>query len=284
MNIYNLNSIFGVIVIYNQSFSECETIISICRALEKIDQYLNLYVYDNSPYPQFNDTYFTDLRFNITYVHNHNNPGISVAYENARKIAERSGYKWILLLDQDTKISLNFFETIFDLNRSNNEYADIVCIIPKVLDIETGSIISPCKMYTGGIVKPYEKQREGIISDPITGINSGTMLSLDFLNQLGGFNHNYPLDMLDHWCFREIHRAKKQILLLNVEIYQNLSVNSFYRDVSIRRYESILKGEDLFFEGFLERLIYKVRLVVRIFRHLFSRKFDYFKLALKYFI
>ena len=63
---------------------------------------------------------------------------------------------------------------------------------------------------------------------------------------IGFFNLEYPLDMLDHWYFREIKRNDKEIYLLNSNIKQELSIyGNFEENLSVSRYYQLLKDKFL---------------------------------------
>jgi len=280
----DLKSLLGVVVLYKCNIEESNTIISLNKSLERIRKDLMLLVYDNGPDKQNTEKNFKYGHLNIIYKHDPDNPGISTAYNEGINIAGRHGADWILLLDQDTIYTAAFIESYLGLSMKNLK-SETVCIIPRVLSIDSKKQYSPSKIYAGGIIRPASKIKPGIINKPITGINSGTFISIPFIKSVGGFSNEYPLDMLDHWYFREIARGKKKVLLLNSVIHHHLSVNSFFDDVSVSRYNSILLSERRFFsDRILDLCVYKLRLVIRLIKQFLAGKKEYAKLTLNFMI
>ena len=90
--------------------------------------------------------------------------------------------------------------------------------------------------------------------------------------------------MLDHWYFREIYRAGKNVYLLDAEIYQNLSVSDdFEGKMSINRYCNFLKVESQFYksDSIFQYMMYKIRLNFRIVKQLKFNNKEYYKSSLK---
>ena len=278
----DLESLVGIMVLYKCSLEKSKTVISLNISLGNIKKKLTLYVYDNGPTMQYVNDSFEYKNFHVKYQHNPKNPGISKAYNEGANYANSINKEWLLVLDEDTIISHNFIESFLKVTEKELN-KEIVCIIPKVLSVNNKKLISPSIRYCGGILRPAIKVVPGIIRESVTSINSGTYLSVSFIKEIGGFSDRFPLDMLDHWYFREINRNKKKILLLDTSVLHSLSVDSFFNDVSIDRYESILKSEKEFFSNnALDLIIYKIRLVYRLIRQTFLREKKYVNLTLKY--
>jgi len=279
----DINSLVAVLVLYKCNIEESSTINSLNKSLEHLNKRLNLLVWDNGPIKQYPDNDFLHGNFTISYKHDPKNPGISEAYNKGILFARSHGAKWILLLDQDTTIGTGFVDSYIQAV-SKNLGSDIVCIIPKVISSDNKTMLSPAKFFVGGIVRPAKEIKPGIInSRSVTGLNSGTIISPEFIESLGGFSNNYPLDMLDHWYFREIRRRKKKVLLLDTVIQHNLSVKTFFKDVSLERYNKILLSENVLLrENCLDLIAYKFRLAQRLFKQLKGRHKDYANLTTKY--
>lgn len=278
----SLESLIGVIVLYKCHMEKSETIIALNIALEKIQKQLTLLVYDNGPKAQYAEHNFKYGNLNIVYIHDPTNPGLSKAYNAGLDYANSHDAEWILLLDQDTLLPPEFLEQYLHAVKENSSN-EIVCIMPRILSVSNDTIVSPSRIYRGGITRPLNKIKPGIIKESVTGINSGTFLSIQFMISLGGFCDDFPLDMLDHWYFREIAKKKRKILLLDISIQHYLSVDSFFDEVSTDRYESILLSERRFFNHyFLDLCIYKIRLALRIVKQLRLGEKTYATLTFKY--
>lgn len=278
MNSFTSQHILGILVLYKCTLEESKTFKSLVKSFKEKSYFLNLLVYDNSPSKSFNVTHHRNLNINIFYIHDKNNSGLSSAYNYGLKLANTKGIPWILLLDQDTELPINYID-IF-LNTLNRNFSHrIVCAFPYVFTYDK-KMISPSKIFCGGIIRPYKKIKNGEIYGRVSGINSGTFLSVNYITEIGGFCSDYPLDMLDHWYFNMIFRMKRGVYLLDAKIFHNLSINSFAQEVSPNRYTSILKGENLLFSHNLcNRLVYKLRLVIRLYKLLRYEDKSYFRLT-----
>ena len=67
------------------------------------------------------------------------------------------------------------------------------------------------------ILRPLksEKPESGIQHTPVMAINSGAFIRVSFLDEIGGFNNQFPLDFLDHWLFHEIYANGKKVWVLD---------------------------------------------------------------------
>ncbi|MBZ4041972.1 glycosyltransferase [Flavobacterium hibisci] len=272
------NDFFVVIVLYKKSLSTSETLNTLS---EFLNFSINIFVFDNSPDRQYDAEYFDYKKFRVKYFHDGSNPGLSTAYNLAIEEAIKINKNWILLLDQDTIFTREFVSEISTINFSKL-HIDTVAIIPKVLSLEN-KIISPAKMYLGGLCKPI-KIDSGLAYDALTGINSGTILDIGFVKKIGGFNKSFALDMLDHWYFREIYKSNKNVLVLNCQIYQNLSVAGDYEnEVSVTRYYKMLIAEKLFVkqDGIFAYVIFILRLITRALKQMRFKNKQYFFMTLK---
>jgi GT2 family glycosyltransferase len=255
-----LNEIFIVLVLYKKNLNNSETISCLVEIKEFNFQIL---IYDNSPDSQYTNEYFAYYNLNVHYVSNTDNPGLSTAYNYALKQANLENKKWLLLLDQDTRLTAEYFNEFSKLILSNNS---IVSIIPRVNNFYNDKPISPSKMFFGMFCRPLNIE-SGIISKNITAINSGTFLNINFLNEINGFNNLFKLDYLDHWYFREIHKRNYSVYLMNTFILQELSVGSNYSNrISIERYISLIYSQLRYvsLQGKFNLFIFKILLFFKI--------------------
>jgi GT2 family glycosyltransferase len=281
LNVELYNNLCIVIVIYNNKIEDSVTYKSLTTALDNnLCFNITLIIYDNSPIAQIiSDD--ENTRYEMTYIHDSANPGLSKAYNKGLEIAKNKNIRWLLLLDQDTVLPENYLDAFLKVDFKNLP-ADVVCLVPKVLAVGREKIIAPIRIYYGALFVSFKKIKPGILSSKITGINSGTFLSVNFIDELGGFDNRFPLDMLDHWYFSEIAKAKKRVFLLDAIIYHNLSVNRFESEVSLLRYTGILRSEKLFSKkNIFTYLIFKLRLVKRLLQQASYREKGFFYITLR---
>lgn len=275
----NLKDIFFVVVLYKTNLEDSKTINSLAGILKAN---INLFVFDNSPVRQYENDNFQFKCFMIDYQHDATNPGLSIAYNTALRQCVKLNKKWILLLDQDTLFSKNYIKEL-EYIFSDKVSESVVAITPKVVSFLDNKMIAPVKMFLGGICRPTNVE-SGVINCAISGINSGTILNVFYINSINGFSENYTLDMLDHWYFRKIFNDNKSVYLMRSKIYQDLSVfGNFEENVSINRYKQMLNAEVFFVkeEGFLSLSVFKFRLILRVFKQYNFKSDEYYKFTLK---
>ncbi len=99
----------AVVVIYKLEIAASKTIASLHSLGRQPGLEISLLIYDNSPSPQTCEHPIANL-FPVTYVHDPQNGGLAPAYNRALQMAEANGAEWLLLLDQDTVLSADYFE------------------------------------------------------------------------------------------------------------------------------------------------------------------------------
>lgn len=271
------NKIFVTIVLYKTKLEDSRTIHSLSSF---INQSIDIFVFDNSPIAQYDKNSFIYDKFNVTYCSNIFNPGLAVAYNEALSLALLNNRKWILLLDQDTLLTPEYLEELKSINLDDFS-TQVVAIIPRVFSLNNNSI-SPSKMFVGGICRPVNLP-DGLVKSSITGINSGTLLRVEYMNSINGFCLDFPLDMLDHWYFRKIFKDGKFVFLMKSSIEQDLSVsNNFENNISFDRYKMMLNSEYLFIreQGFFGKVIFRLRLFLKIIKQIRFKNVNYYKYSL----
>ncbi|MBS4213122.1 glycosyltransferase [Neobacillus rhizophilus] len=243
-----------VLVLYKKTPEESKTFLTLKQTLFSNKNGFNqfeLILYDNSPEKQeFNPLKYEGVH--MSYVHDPRNLGIVPAYNHAWKIANENGSKWILLLDHDTELTQEYMNEVMDLADFSEE---IVAVVPKIMNENT--MISP--VYSNSL-RPLlgDRPESGIQENPVMAINSGAIIRIDFLNEIGGFNEEFPLDYLDHWLFYEIYAKGKKVWVLDSVLEHELSVMDYSR-VSLKRYQSILESELNFYSNYKTELFSSFR-------------------------
>ena len=161
----DFNDIY-VVIVYKTRLENSKTLETLSV---NFGEEMCLMVFDNSPERQYFENEFIFNKYKIKYYHDGSNPGLSFAYNIALKNASLLNIKWLLLLDQDTNFTQEYFKEILKLD-SNKLSNIIVSILPRVLSIKDNKMISPTRITFGGFSKPIFLQ-SGIINDPISGIN-----------------------------------------------------------------------------------------------------------------
>jgi GT2 family glycosyltransferase len=227
---------------------------------------IELIIYDNSPTKHD----FTPPRIegiHITYYHDPRNLGIASAYNYAWSAAKENNSQWLLLLDHDTELTQEYFNSILTIE---DVPENVAAVVPKINSENT--MISPVYSHS---LRPLKEERPspGVQDQPVMAINSGALISVPFLNEINGFNEDFPLDYLDHWLFYKIYEKGRKVYLIDVELEHELSVLDYTR-VSLQRYQSILNSEVNFYQNFKTDLLpkYRIQLAKRFFKQLLTVK------------
>lgn len=218
MELLNLNDILGILVLYNSTLDDSDTIQSLNQSLEKNDFYLDMFVYDNSRSPKYLESKFIYKRMNIYYINDISNSGVSKAYNSGATYANYLGKKWILLLDQDTKFPENSFNEY--LSAKNNIDSEIKIIVPTLLF--ENNIYSPSGYYLYRTIKCQCKTGVNFLIGK-TLLNSGLFINLNLFIAVGGFNENIPLDFSDTSFIEKVKKSTNNFYLLTIKCSHNLS-------------------------------------------------------------
>lgn len=201
-----------------------------------------IYCYDNSPIAQ---DFPTSPWF--IYQHDPRNLGVTAGYNFAYQQLQGKDYDGLLLLDQDTQLSLAYLKELQQLVIAPNVFA----VVPKIF---AGSQqISPVKS-ADYINRNAQALTSGCYAQEVMAINSGSLLRFSFLTKIGGFNLEFPLDFSDHWLFYALHKQQGEVLVLDTKLEHQLSVLD-YTTMSHGRYQQILAAEKLFYTRYRRDLL-----------------------------
>ena len=272
----DLESVLGVMVLYKRSLRESETFMSLSKAIVGTSRSLDLLVYDNSPESHFDKNVELGYSGKITYIHDSTNPGICKAYNTGFEKALAINKKWLLLLDQDTDFTSNYIESLLNAVKKDKNYVSIVPVV-----YSNGKIVSPTRYDFLGRMKATEEEEVNKVVSNITAINSGSCINTKFLKEIGGFNTDFPLDMLDHWLNHMINTHNRNTFVMNTKVLHNLSVAD-YDSLSIDRYERIIKSERDLAIIKDDKLLFSLKLMLRIAKLLISGKFLFAYKSIKF--
>lgn len=175
------------------------------KYLKNIDLYLDeldkLYIIDNTPNSSINQEILNNKK--IEYL-SFDNIGVAKALNLGAKKAQDAHYKWLLTLDQDTKIT-----------------GKIIKEMKKVIQNEVSEDI--------GIVTPWHKTKLRVekpkvrIDYPQDVMTSGNMLNLNIWKKIGKFNEDFFIDGIDIEYGLRLKKNGYKIMRLNyLEIEHDL--------------------------------------------------------------
>lgn len=188
----NSCEILYILTIYNCSLEQSATFQTLIASCEEAVS--NTFIYDNSFQKQQ-----MDYRV-ATYIHDTNNSGLGKAYNEACKFALEYGYKWLLLLDQDTTFPPNALG--YYKKAAKDRISEM--IVPRHR-VSSGKYMSPT---------PYRMKTSSLKDTAPTGIvefkqcapiNSGMLVSVESFQRVGGYDEKVWLDFSDV-CFIEKYK------------------------------------------------------------------------------
>lgn len=263
--------ILAVVALYQQAPGESRTLTSLTNILqsqEELASHLSLVLYDNSPESQEVGEELT-----LHYFHDPANGGLVAAYNYALARAEEASCKWLLLLDQDTTLTSEFFFELIACLRTLRKQDNVAAIVPKLM--VQGTIKSPAEHFIDYIrhqfrspADPPGEEFVGVHADRISAYNSGSSLSVPALRLIGGFPTEFWLDYLDHAVFHALYTRGYRVCVLRAVLSHDLGGNEL-NTIPIWRFRSVLKAQALFVEragGLIDRLLYRLWLLRSIRR------------------
>ena len=274
--------ILAVLVLYKRAPEESEaftSLLSILRRRPDLAGGMSLLVYDNSPTVHEIPT----LPITTRYISNTRNAGLAPAYNAGLQLADKDGFDWLLLLDQDTLLTEAYLTEAIGLTHSSQNQFE--AIVPKL--VEGGLVLSPHLALTLRHPKPVDITTHGISAVPLHPYNSGAVLQVKALQQMNGFPEGFLLDYLDHVTFRTLQVKGGKIFVMQATLEHKLSTNHAYRSddpVLSARQKNILQAEHAFYRSYgssQERFYHHVRLFWRAWKALRSGSFKQSILLLK---
>lgn len=156
---------------------------------ERISTFCPVIAIDNS------DTVLPTTKV-LQYIHLGGNKGIAVAQNIGVQIARERGFEYVIFLDQDSEISASAIDKLTEIFiKKKNVDADLGAIGPLVVNKETG------KLYKNNI----DKDRLTMVKSMIS---SGMIVPMNVLDEVGGFEETFFIDMVDHeWCWRCVNKG-----------------------------------------------------------------------------
>ncbi len=152
-------SVFALIVLYKSLAIESptlQTLLEAERAVSSNSLRISILIADNTPGGQNPGL----LPEGVRYCAATDNPGLARPYNDALALAEKEGFTWLLTLDQDTQLPVNFF-TAMDVHvKQYSADARIAAIVPRITD--HGRLISPFRFVGGFLPWVLASKAKGI--------------------------------------------------------------------------------------------------------------------------
>lgn len=243
-----------VIVLYKTKIENCIAYNSIKNEIKYFPN-MELLLYNNSIENKIESN-------NGEYIYNAvSNNMLFGAYNYTYYFAKENDFDWLVLLDQDSNISLDYLN---EVNKFVNNKMALEIAVPILK--ANNKILSPFKY---NINKGHFLQNFNLTkledNECLTAFNSGVVVKVTLITEFNGFSPDYPLDYLDFWYFKRIFELSKRVYILNCQIEHSLSLEKLSTEMTISRYLDFMRAEKLFIKSFdtKVKINYRVRLLMR---------------------
>jgi GT2 family glycosyltransferase len=260
-----ITRLLAVIVIYKMRPLDSSTLQTLLASVENTTSenlYVKIIVWDNTPGGQDSG----ELPDGILYESAPHNPGLAQAYNQALELAEAEGYEWLLTLDQDSCLPTDFLEKISGFARELSQDKTVGAIVPGV--IADGRIVSPFWFVFG--VPRFGLGFGGTPKRAIYAVNSGSILRVSALREIGGYDPMFPLYVSDIHIFHRLFGSGKSVFIAgDVMVHHEVALMNKHTRMSIERYKDSLLDECAFWDLYMSpvaRLERIVRFAVRAYR------------------
>ncbi len=206
-----LDDLLIVVVLYQQKIIDAKSWTSLMTALPAR---ASVFLFDNGEVSQE----VPPAIFNLYYHRSPKNVGVAGAFNAAWHKARQLDKQWILLLDQDTEVSYQLFESFY---HSITKFPAIKMFAPILKDKK--GVLSPF-YFKKGISKRLRKVEEGVFQFENRRVaNSGTLVKTMVFDQVNGFDERLPLDYSDIFFQEKISRHNPSFVVVPAQLSHQFS-------------------------------------------------------------
>ncbi len=241
--VMNRNKVLILVVLYKATLQESSTIRCLKTYLKDSQFPYKVLVYNN--YPEIEIC--SDDAYDCEIVNAERNEFLVGPYNFAWKKAISEGYDWLLLFDQDSAPTMEYFTELGE--KLNCVDAKTAAIVP-LIDSE-GTRVSPF-VFSKNIgpfgLKPETRENLVLKSDEyLSAINSCACMRVEAISSINGFSQEFPLDYLDLWIFLEFYKKGYTVVTMSVKVQHSLSIaKKSFRPMGVPRYVSYMKARARF--------------------------------------
>ncbi|MFD2571261.1 glycosyltransferase [Spirosoma soli] len=224
-NVDFVSKILFLIVLYKTDLNESPAFQSLKKTVRPFlsQGYVDVLICDNSPSLEIDDFGQIDNEeFNLYYLHDPANPGISLSYNRGAEIASLKGKEWMLVLDQDTTMQTDSLQKYVDALKN---YPNFPVYAPMLYS--NNLLLSPCKyiMNRGTHLAKIEPGVHFLKARNV--LNSGLLISIDAYQNVGGYDENVWLYFSDFVFFDRLKVLYKKFVVVDCLIEHQLSSSDY---------------------------------------------------------
>jgi GT2 family glycosyltransferase len=271
------HSIQIILVLYKTKLKDSLSFKTLCEYISVLLYDYELLIYNNSP------EIIIEENKNYVLINAKQNEMLVGAYNFALHRAIECKRNWLLLLDQDTCLTKEYFEQL-NIALASNE--NVAAIIPKLRYKQVHLSPKSCNPFFGHWGIMIDLKETGIIKNKtLQAFNTATLLLVKALQNVDGFPQEFPLYELDYCLFYRLSKNHEKFYIMNVYLSHDLTMLDYRNKMTIERYILIIGSEYRFAKqlGVFAFLTFKMRLIFRFFKQLLvEEKRKYTKLTVKY--
>ena len=175
------------------------------------------------------------------------NPGLAEAYNHATAQAAAQGYPWLLTLDQDTHLPANFLSVLAATLARHAGDARIGAIVGHISD--AGRPLSPLHFARGFWPRVLPAAFAGLAPPFTTALNSASLLRVEALQAIGGYDPRFPLNNSDTSLFHRLAESGRRLFVPpQLAIEHQLAIMDRADRMTPERYRQLLTDERAFWD------------------------------------
>jgi GT2 family glycosyltransferase len=278
--------VLAVIVLYKMLPNESASFRTLRAAMSGL-QYgqadIKIVLYDNTPGGQDIGV----LPAGVQYKADFTNGGLATAYNYALDVAEDNGFEWLLTLDQDTNLPIDFLQKLCHAAMFVAPMPDVAAIVPRLSS--DGRALSPftlMKRWT--LTKNIPDGFIGVPLENVYAVNSASMIKVSALKAVGGYDPRFHLDYSDLAIYHRLHCQKLRAFVAgNIHVEHVVSGYDLKKRSTPGRYEEFCRAEEEAYDewmGGVARVVLAVRLFHRLVYRLWRNNgsLPYFKIVFRF--
>lgn len=207
----------AVIVSFNPSPAVLKTIESLSREFGLV-----VVVDNGSPENQVSELRQQARSGNVELVPNESNQGIAAALNTGVRMADRRGFQWAVLLDQDSRPEPRMVEELLRVHARHPHQKSLAMVVPSFhhphLQVEA-------RFLRARVGKLFERVRcDGEMLEDVTiAISSGALIEPRLVLALGGFREDYFIDYVDtEFCLRARSKSYQIVAACRAQLSHRL--------------------------------------------------------------
>jgi GT2 family glycosyltransferase len=257
-----------VIVLYEMTPERSPAYRSLIQASARLPSSkgrVSVVLWDNSLRPQLCERPVSG----VGYIHDPRNPGLAAAYNQVLAMAAAEESDWLITLDQDTTVPCDYLTRLAEAARLYEGRCDVGAIVPQITIGKKQ--VSPYYFAWGCLPRWHGQGYRGIPAEPVFAFNSGAMIRISALQQIGGYTRGFPIEYSDTAMFHKLHQHGKGVYICgDIQLRHEFSLIDMNRLLSAERYRRTLLAESAFWDVHMSRLAgaeRTLRLLLRMVRH-----------------